>query len=63
MTKLKALWYLSEAFLLAIWIVFFTVIFGNLWAGIIAGILAIAFTEWRTNIFNKVKVKNEVTKM
>jgi len=57
MTKLKMFWYLSEAALLALWIVFFSIITNSIWFGIIMGVIAILFTEWRTKLFDKVKVR------
>lgn len=56
MTKLKVFWYLSEAVLLAIWIVFFACLTNSIWFGIGMGVLATLLTEFRTKIFDKVKV-------
>lgn len=56
MTKLKVFWYLSEAILLTMWIGFFAVISNNIWVGIGMGILFTILTEFRTKIFDKVKV-------
>lgn len=57
MTKLKVFWYLSEALLLALYIGFFAIITNSIWIGIAFGIFGIMFTQFRTKLFDKIKVE------
>ncbi len=57
MTKLQVFWYLSEAVLLAIYIVFFAAIANNIWFGIVAGVLFVLLQKFVNKALAKIKVE------